>query len=53
MSTVAPSLGRPRRWDVAFSDDMTEADVARLLGLSPFSEMKRESFPGSAPLAER
>jgi len=52
MSTAAPSLGRPRRWDAAFSDDMTEADVARLLGLSPFSEMKPESFPGSAPLAE-
>ena len=52
MSTAAPSLGRPRRWDAAFSDDMTDADVARLLVLSPFSEMNRESFPGSAPLAD-
>ena len=23
MSTLAPPLGRPRRWDAAFSDDMT------------------------------
>ena len=52
MSTTAPSLGRPRRWDAAFSDDMTEADVARLLAIAPFSEMNPESFPGNAPLRE-
>ncbi|MSU23488.1 MAG: cyclic nucleotide-binding domain-containing protein [Opitutus sp.] len=52
MTTIAPSLGRPRRWDAAFSDDMTEADAARLLTVSPFNEMNPESFPGSAPLRE-
>ena len=52
MSTLASSLGRPRRWDAAFSDDMTDADVARLLALAPFRDMNPESFPGSAPLRE-
>ena len=52
MSTPASSLGRPRRWDAAFSDDMTDADVVRLLALAPFRDMNPESFPGSAPLRE-
>ena len=52
MSTTAPTLGRPRRWDAAFSDDMTDADVSRLLALSPFKDMNPESFPGSAPLRD-
>lgn len=52
MSTTAPTLGRPRRWDAAFSDDMTDADVSRLLALSPFKDMNPDSFPGSAPLRD-
>ena len=52
MSSPAPTLGRPRRWDAAFSDEMTEADVARLLAHAPFQEMNPASFPGSAPLHE-
>lgn len=52
MTPLAPSLGRPRRWDAAYSDDMTDAEVVRLLTLTPFNEMNPESFPGSAPLRE-
>ena len=52
MTPIAPSLGRPRRWDAAYSDDMTDDDVARLLTVTPFNEMNPESFPGSAPLRE-
>jgi len=52
MSIVAPAQDRPRRWDSPFSDDLTDADVARLLERPPFKDMKAESFPRSAPLPD-
>lgn len=52
MSPPAPSLNRPRRWDVPFSADMTSADVDALLRLSPFSEMDPKGFPRSAQLRD-
>ena len=52
MSTTPSSLGRPRRWDAPFSADMPDADVVRLLALSPFKDMNPESFPGSAALRD-
>jgi Fe-S-cluster-containing dehydrogenase component/CRP-like cAMP-binding protein len=52
MSAPTSTLDRPRRWDAAFSDDMTEADAQSLLLRAPFKDMKLESFPRSAPLPE-
>ena len=52
MSPPAPSLNRPRRWDVPFSSDMSAADVERLLGLAPFRDMDPGGFPRSAQLAD-
>ena len=52
MSTLPAPLDRPRRWDAAFSDDMTEDDARRLLARAPFKDMKTDSFPRSAPLPD-
>ncbi len=52
MSTIASAPDRPRRWDAVFSDDITEADVQRLMARAPFIEMNPESFPRSAPLPD-
>lgn len=52
MSTVAHAQDRPRRWDAPFSEDLTDADIARLLERAPFKDMKAESFPRSAPLPD-
>ncbi|HNC24741.1 MAG TPA: cyclic nucleotide-binding domain-containing protein [Opitutaceae bacterium] len=51
-SATAPGLQRPRRWDSPFAEDVSEADIARLLRLAPFRDMNPESFPRSAPLAD-
>jgi Fe-S-cluster-containing dehydrogenase component/CRP-like cAMP-binding protein len=52
MPPTAASPDRPRRWDAPFSPDTTSSDVARVLSLSPFSEMNLDSFPRSAPLPD-
>jgi Fe-S-cluster-containing dehydrogenase component/CRP-like cAMP-binding protein len=52
MSGTSSSLNRPRRWDVAFSTDMTASDVSRLLRLAPFKDMDPEGFPRSAQLPD-
>jgi len=52
MSAVALAPDRPRRWSVAFSEDMSDAAVQRLLGIAPFRHMNAASFPRSAPLAD-
>jgi Fe-S-cluster-containing dehydrogenase component/CRP-like cAMP-binding protein len=52
MSGSASPLNRPRRWDVAFSKDITEADVKRLLRMAPFKDMDPEGFPRSAQLPD-
>ena len=37
---AAPTiLERPQRWDAAFDDRMTDADVDRLLATAPFCGM--------------
>jgi Fe-S-cluster-containing dehydrogenase component/CRP-like cAMP-binding protein len=48
---AAPSH-RPERWDEAtsFGPPMPEADVNRLMALSPFKEMKEDAFPKRLPL---
>lgn len=50
--STAPGLQRPKRWDSPFSEDITDADVQRLLRLAPFKDMNPESFPRNAPLAD-
>ncbi|MFA6289646.1 MAG: cyclic nucleotide-binding domain-containing protein [Opitutaceae bacterium] len=52
MSTITSAPDRPRRWDAAFSDDITDADVQRLMAREPFRDMNLESFPRSAPLPD-
>ncbi|MDB6170548.1 MAG: hypothetical protein JWM88_3412 [Verrucomicrobia bacterium] len=50
--STAPGLQRPKRWDSPFSEDITDADVQRLLRLAPFKDMRPENFPRNASLAE-
>jgi Fe-S-cluster-containing dehydrogenase component/CRP-like cAMP-binding protein len=45
MATTALIVDRPKRWDSAFDPNMTDADVARLLTMAPFSQMKADRFP--------
>ena len=50
---AAPTiLERPQRWDAAFDQDMTDADVERLLATAPFRDMNVEKFPKRTPLRE-
>ncbi|MCZ6676339.1 MAG: 4Fe-4S dicluster domain-containing protein [Candidatus Poribacteria bacterium] len=44
------AIPRPQRWDNPFDPDMTEADVDRILSMSPFREMNLDDFPASTPL---
>ena len=51
--TDAPQfLAKPQRWDAPFDPKMTDADVARLLSVAPFSEMDPNRFPKRASLAD-
>jgi Fe-S-cluster-containing dehydrogenase component/CRP-like cAMP-binding protein len=52
MSKPAPGLSRPRRWDAAFSKDMSGVDVLRLMSLPPFKDMDPAAFPKSAQLQD-
>src|SRR6476469_7616894 len=52
MPTTPSILERPQRWDAAFDDAMTDADVDRLLTIPPFSGMNPEKFPKRTPLRE-
>ena len=52
MSNPKAGLNRPRRWDIAFSKDTTEADVGRLLRIAPFKDMDPAAFPRSAQLKD-
>lgn len=53
------TIDRPTRWDVPFgrevADDVrtgepSDGDIARLVAVRPFSDMKSESFPKATPL---
>jgi Fe-S-cluster-containing dehydrogenase component/CRP-like cAMP-binding protein len=46
------SSQKPQRWDEAtsFGDVMSDADVERLLAVSPFKEMNPDAFPKRLPL---
>ena len=43
-------IEKAKQWDTAFSSDMTDADVNRLLTIAPFVTMDADSFPANAPL---
>ncbi|MEO2036607.1 MAG: cyclic nucleotide-binding domain-containing protein [Planctomycetaceae bacterium] len=53
MSSSSVQISRPERWGVPFSDQMTDADVDRLLSLSLFSSerINSEKFSNRIPLA--
>jgi Fe-S-cluster-containing dehydrogenase component/CRP-like cAMP-binding protein len=46
------AVRRPKRWDQPFSETMTPADVARLRGMPPFSQMDPTRFPKAIGLDE-
>lgn len=48
----ATVVQRPLRWDNPFSPDMSDADVDRLIGLEPFSNMDESAFPASSSLRD-
>ena len=45
-------ISKPRRWDVPFGNDMTEANVELLMQQSPFNRIDQSKFPSSAPLRD-
>ena len=44
------SIQRPQRWDVPYSEDMTDVDVQELLGVEPFRSIDRKKFRGKFSL---
>lgn len=50
MADTAMAVQRPKRWDVPFGPEMTDADVSRVLDMEPFSAINASSFPSSTPL---
>jgi Fe-S-cluster-containing dehydrogenase component/CRP-like cAMP-binding protein len=44
-------MARPHRWDSPFGPDMTDNDVAALLGQAPFTSVDAGRFPEHTPLA--
>jgi len=50
LEAIRAEFQKPERWDVPFGDQMTEADVDRLMAVPPFSLMDETKFPASAPL---
>ena len=45
MPAALPTYDRPQRWDAAFDPQVTDAEVSRLLAVTPFSGMRPENFP--------
>jgi Fe-S-cluster-containing dehydrogenase component/CRP-like cAMP-binding protein len=52
MSKSNAGLTRPRRWDFAFSEEMSAQMVDRIMQMAPFKDMDPESFPRSAQLPD-
>ncbi len=50
MAESLTRISRPRRWDIPFDALMTEAEVDRLLAISPFSSFDLARFPPTIPL---
>ncbi len=51
-STTMPTMARPQRWDVPFGEDMSEADVDRVLQFAPFNSFDPQRFPASSSLRD-
>jgi CRP-like cAMP-binding protein/Fe-S-cluster-containing dehydrogenase component len=49
MISSLPKISRPQRWDIPFGEQMSEADVDRLLTIAPFSTVDPARFPASIP----
>jgi Fe-S-cluster-containing dehydrogenase component/CRP-like cAMP-binding protein len=43
-------IPRPKRWDVPFSEEMTDEIVQRVLAVAPFSNIDRRKFSGAISL---
>src|SRR5690349_4566382 len=52
MPAAPTTFDRPQRWDAAFDPEMTDANVDRLLAITPFSKMNPENFPKRASLRD-
>ncbi len=50
MAEAGARLRRPERWSNPFSDEMGEADVARVRAMSPLNEIDATKFPATAPI---
>lgn len=51
MSQVSQvAIPRPKRWDVPFSDEMTDDDVERIIQAEPFNEIDRSKFRSTITL---
>ena len=52
MPELEIAMPRPKRWDVPFGEQMTYADVDRLLAIEPFRSIDAKAFPALLPLRE-
>src|SRR3990170_5504101 len=50
MAEMEITVARPKRWDVPFGQEMTDADVDRLLRIEPFRSIDPTAFPPTLPL---
>jgi len=50
MTAELVAIPRPKRWDVPFGPDMTDAAVAHLLTFPPFNRMDPQRFAAAVPL---
>ncbi|MGJ8654323.1 MAG: cyclic nucleotide-binding domain-containing protein [Opitutaceae bacterium] len=49
-SASTPTMARPQRWDVPFGEDMSDADVERVLQFAPFKDFDPNRFPQNSSL---
>ena len=50
MSQTRTTIPRPKRWDVPFSDKMTDSVVQRILSVAPFKDIDRAKFSKNVSL---
>ena len=51
VTAAGAAMARPQRWDVPFGPEMTDADVAALLGRPEIAAIAADQFPAHLPLA--
>ncbi len=52
MAAERIAINRPRRWDIPFGPNMTDADVDRVLGLGVFARIDPSQFPATQSLRD-